>query len=150
MNTKNIIEVRGVEKRFGKFIAVSDFSLNLEQGEFFSLLGPSGCGKTTALKMIAGFLEPDEGELLIEGESMKGKLASQRPTNMVFQSYAIFPHLNIYNNVAFGLRKLKLSEEEIDKRVNEALEMVELPGTGLRKAQELSGGKGSAWPSLGR
>ncbi len=141
MSDQNIIEIRNVEKRFGKFIAVSNFSLTLKQGEFFSLLGPSGCGKTTALRVIAGFMEPEQGEIRIDGQLMKDMPANKRPTNMVFQSYAIFPHLNVHNNVAFGLRKSGLSRSEIDQRVNDALEMVELAGMGLRKADELSGGQ---------
>ncbi len=141
MNDQNIIEIRDVEKRFGSFIAVSELSLTLKQGEFFSLLGPSGCGKTTALRMIAGFMEPEEGEIRIDGQLMTDIPANKRPTNMVFQSYAIFPHLNVHNNVAFGLRKSGPSKSEIDQRVNEALEMVELTGMGGRQADELSGGQ---------
>ncbi len=141
MNNQNIIEIQGVEKRFGSFTAVSNLSLTLKQGEFFSLLGPSGCGKTTALRMIAGFFEPEEGEIRIDGQLMKGIPANKRPTNMVFQSYAIFPHLNVHNNVAFGLRKSGLTNREIDQRVDEALELVELSGLGVRNADELSGGQ---------
>ena len=141
MTDDAIIELNGVEKRFGSFIAVTDVNLSLRQGEFFSLLGPSGCGKTTALRMIAGFLEPDEGEIIIDGQSMKGVPPNQRPTNMVFQSYAIFPHLNVGDNVAFGLRKLGLTKEERAQRVDEALNMVELGGLQERKADELSGGQ---------
>ncbi len=136
-----IIEMTGVTKRFGNFVAVSDVNLALYQGEFFSLLGPSGCGKTTALRMIAGFQEPDEGEILIDGKSMRNVPANKRPTNMVFQSYAIFPHLNVGDNVAFGLRKSGLSRQKIGDRVREALEMVELSGLEKRGADELSGGQ---------
>ncbi|MCP4327442.1 MAG: ABC transporter ATP-binding protein [Alphaproteobacteria bacterium] len=140
-NGNPIVVLKDVEKRFGSFVAVSDLDLELDQGEFFSLLGPSGCGKTTALRMVAGFLEPDEGEILIDGMSMRDVPANQRPTNMVFQSYAIFPHLNVADNVAFGLRKKGLSGEQIRKEVGEALEMVELPGLQDRKADQLSGGQ---------
>jgi spermidine/putrescine transport system ATP-binding protein len=141
MNDKIIIEVTGVEKRFGSFVAVTGLNLALKEGEFFSLLGPSGCGKTTALRIIAGFLEPEEGEVTIDGQPMAQTPANRRPTNMVFQSYAIFPHLNVFNNVAFGLRKQGLSKDELTKRVDEALEMVELTGMGGRAADALSGGQ---------
>ncbi len=142
MTQKNIIQLQGIEKRFGSFIAVSDLSLDLREGEFFSLLGPSGCGKTTALRMIAGFQDPTRGgNVLIDGQDMDGIPANKRPTNMVFQSYAIFPHLNVGNNVAYGLRNRGISRSEIDSRVKEALEMVELGGLETRGANELSGGQ---------
>lgn len=142
MQTENpIVVLQNVEKRFGDFVAVRDMSLKLDAGEFFSLLGPSGCGKTTALRMVAGFLEPDEGDILIDGNSMRDIPANKRPTNMVFQSYAIFPHLNVADNIGFGLRKKQLSEDQIRRQVGEALEMVELPGLQTRKADQLSGGQ---------
>lgn len=141
MTETNIIEMTGVEKRFGSFVAVSDLSLSLRQGEFFSLLGPSGCGKTTALRMIAGFQEPTKGKITIDGQDMEGIAANKRPTNMVFQSYAIFPHLDVGNNVAYGLRNRGIAKTEIDQRVSEALEMVELGGLQRRGATELSGGQ---------
>lgn len=141
MTEKNIIQLRGVEKHFGKFTAVSDLTLDLREGEFFSLLGPSGCGKTTALRMIAGFQEPSTGTILIDGQDMDGIPANKRPTNMVFQSYAIFPHLNVGDNVAYGLRNRGIAKSEIDARVTEALEMVELGGLQSRGANELSGGQ---------
>ncbi|WP_282606890.1 ABC transporter ATP-binding protein [Pelagibius sp. Alg239-R121] len=136
-----IVVVKDIEKRFGNYVAVSDFNLDLKQREFFSLLGPSGCGKTTALRMIAGFQQPSKGEIFIDGAPMRDVPANLRPTNMVFQSYAIFPHLNVADNVGFGLRKKGLSRQEIDQQVREALEMVELPNLGTRKADELSGGQ---------
>ena len=141
MTGQPIISLKGVEKRFGSFVAVRDMNLELQEGEFFSLLGPSGCGKTTALRMIAGFQDPDEGEITIDGQPMIGVPANKRPTNMVFQSYAIFPHLNVANNVAFGLHDLKLPKQEKRARVDEALEMVELGGMGDRKADAISGGQ---------
>ncbi len=141
MSEQNIIEIKGVEKRFGSFVAVSDLNLTLKEGEFFSLLGPSGCGKTTALRIIAGFQDHEEGEIRIDGRTMGEVPANKRPTNMVFQSYAIFPHLNVGDNVGFGLRKTNLSRNEIKERVAEALEMVELGGLQDRKANELSGGQ---------
>ena len=140
MSEKNIIELKGIEKRFGSFVAATGIDLNLREGEFFSLLGPSGCGKTTVLRMIAGFQEPTSGKVLIDGTDMEGVPANKRPTNMVFQSYAIFPHLNVGNNVAYGLRG-RVAKDEIDKRVAEALEMVELGGLQSRGANELSGGQ---------
>ncbi|MEP3333125.1 ABC transporter ATP-binding protein [Sedimentitalea sp.] len=141
MTETNIIQLKGIDKRFGKFTAVSNLTLDLREGEFFSLLGPSGCGKTTALRMIAGFEEPTSGKVIIDGQDMAGISANKRPTNMVFQSYAIFPHLNVGNNVAYGLRNNGIPKSEIDKRVSEALEMVELGGLQSRGATELSGGQ---------
>lgn len=141
MGERNIIELAGVCKRFGDFTAVSDLNLALMGGEFFSLLGPSGCGKTTVLRMLAGFQTPTKGTIAIDGMMMDGVPANQRPTNMVFQNYAIFPHLNVGDNVAFGLRRRNLPKREIKNRVNEALEMVELQGLETRKAGELSGGQ---------
>jgi len=141
MTNPNIIEIAGVEKSFGTFKAVSDLTLDLKEGEFFSLLGPSGCGKTTALRMIAGFQEPTKGQISIDGQDMDGIPANQRPTNMVFQSYAIFPHLNVGDNVAYGLRSRRVPKAEIEQRVSEALEMVELGGLQKRGATELSGGQ---------
>lgn len=141
MSEANIIEIQDVEKSFGSFRAVSDLTLDLKEGEFFSLLGPSGCGKTTALRMIAGFQEPTHGQIRIDGQDMQGIPANKRPTNMVFQSYAIFPHLNVGDNVAYGLRNRGISRSEIDTRVSEALSMVELGGLESRKATELSGGQ---------
>jgi len=141
MTAKNIIQLQNIEKQFGKFVAVSDLSLDLREGEFFSLLGPSGCGKTTALRMIAGFQDLTSGTVLIDGQDMEGIPANKRPTNMVFQSYAIFPHLNVGNNVAYGLRNKGHSKAEIDSRVSDALEMVELGGLQSRGAHELSGGQ---------
>jgi len=141
MTAHPIIELRDVDKRFGAFTAVSGLSLTLEPGEFFSLLGPSGCGKTTALRMIAGFQEPSDGTILIDGQDMTGIPANRRPTNMVFQSYAIFPHLNVGDNVAYGLRSGGIAKGEIAGRVSDALGMVELGGLEKRGAGELSGGQ---------
>lgn len=141
MKTTSIIEMRGVNKRFGNFIALTDFNLQIRHGEFFSLLGPSGCGKTTALRIIAGFSEQQDGEILIDGRDMHGIAANLRPTNMVFQNYAIFPHMNVGDNVAFGLKKLKLTNTEKKKRVARALEMVELGNLGTRAVSALSGGQ---------
>ena len=141
MSDTPIISLSNVGKSFGSFRAVSDMSLDLKEGEFFSLLGPSGCGKTTALRMIAGFQDPTDGTVEIDGKDMDGIPANRRPTNMVFQSYAIFPHLNVGDNVAYGLRSQKVAKAEIAERVSEALGMVELGGLEKRGATELSGGQ---------
>jgi spermidine/putrescine transport system ATP-binding protein len=141
MSKANIIEISDVNKRFGSIVAVQDLSLDLRQGEFFSLLGPSGCGKTTVLRMIAGFQEPSDGRILIDGQDMDGIPANKRPANMVFQNYAIFPHLDVGDNVAYGLRNRGIARAEIDSRVSEALEMVKLSGLQRRHANELSGGQ---------
>lgn len=141
MNESPIIELSRAEKWFHDFRAVEGFDLSLHKGEFFSLLGPSGCGKTTVLRMIAGFQEPTSGTIRIDGRDMRGIPANRRPTNMVFQSYAIFPHLSVGDNVGFGLAKSGLTSHERKKRIAEALELVELSGFQKRKAQELSGGQ---------
>ena len=141
MESSSIVKLIDVERRFGSFTALSGFSLELGEGEFFSLLGPSGCGKTTALRIVAGFLEPTSGQVLIDGQSMEGIPANRRPTNMVFQNYAIFPHLDVGDNVAYGLRRRGIADSEIAARVSEALEMVELGGLERRRSSELSGGQ---------
>jgi spermidine/putrescine transport system ATP-binding protein len=135
------VELSAVTKRFGEFVAVDDLSLNIYEGEFFSLLGPSGCGKTTTLRMIAGFEEPTEGGISVGGDPMRGVPPYRRPVNTVFQSYAIFPHLNVFNNVAFGLRRSGVKGEELHKRVTDACEMVQLSGFEKRKPSMLSGGQ---------
>ncbi|MBX3568605.1 MAG: ABC transporter ATP-binding protein [Rhizobiaceae bacterium] len=136
-----MIDIRNVTRSYGTFKALDDAVLSIREGEFFSLLGPSGCGKTTLLRMIAGFDNPTSGSILIDGQSMVGIPANRRPTNMVFQSYAIFPHLNVEQNVAYGLKRLKLEAAEERRRVDEALAMVSLSGLGKRGATELSGGQ---------
>jgi spermidine/putrescine transport system ATP-binding protein len=138
---KVAVELSGVTKRFGEFVAVDDLTLEIYEGEFFSLLGPSGCGKTTTLRMIAGFEEPTEGEIRVAGEPMRGVPPYRRPVNTVFQSYAIFPHLNVFNNVAFGLRRAGVKGEELRQRVTEACAMVQLEGFEKRKPGALSGGQ---------
>lgn len=141
MEDHTIITMRNVTKVFGGFTAVDNMSLELREGEFFSLLGPSGCGKTTALRMIAGFQEPSQGHIHIDGQDMSGIPANKRPTNMVFQSYAIFPHLRVGDNVAYGLRSKGTPRGEIAGKVANALEMVGLGGLEKRRANELSGGQ---------
>jgi spermidine/putrescine transport system ATP-binding protein len=135
------VELSAVTKRFGEFIAVDELTLDIYEGEFFSLLGPSGCGKTTTLRMIAGFEEPTEGGISVDGDQMRGVPPYRRPVNTVFQSYAIFPHLNVFDNVAFGLRRSGVKGEELHKRVTDACEMVQLSGFEKRKPSMLSGGQ---------
>ena len=135
------VELSAVTKRFGEFIAVDDLTLDIYEGEFFSLLGPSGCGKTTTLRMIAGFEEPTEGDISVGGDPMRRVPPYRRPVNTVFQSYAIFPHLNVFDNVAFGLRRSGVKGEELHKRVTDACEMVQLSGFEKRKPSMLSGGQ---------
>ncbi|MGE5409234.1 MAG: ABC transporter ATP-binding protein, partial [Syntrophothermus sp.] len=122
------VELRGVTKRFDDFVAVDDLSLGFGHGEFFTLLGPSGCGKTTTLRMIAGFEMPDEGRIVLHGQDVTSVLPSRRPVNMVFQQYALFPHMSIYDNVAFGLKVKRAPRGEHRERVHEILRVVELEG----------------------
>jgi spermidine/putrescine transport system ATP-binding protein len=135
------VELQNVTKKFGDFVAVDNVSLGIEDGEFFSLLGPSGCGKTTCLRMIAGFELPTEGEVKIRGKAMGDTPPFKRPVNTVFQNYALFPHMTIFENVAFGLEMQKVPRAEIKTRVKEALEMVRLPQLAERKPRQLSGGQ---------
>jgi spermidine/putrescine transport system ATP-binding protein/putrescine transport system ATP-binding protein len=139
--TSPLISIRNVSKRFGTYEAVKDVSIDIRAGEFFSLLGASGSGKTTLLRMIAGFEEASEGEIYIDGQPMTMVPPYRRPINMVFQNYAIFPHLNVQDNIAYGLRKMGLSRSERMARVSEMLDLVQLPGYGTRRAHELSGGQ---------
>ena len=138
------VELRGVTKRFDELVAVDDLSLELGRGEFFTLLGPSGCGKTTTLRMIAGFERPTEGEIRIEGEDVAALPPHKRPTNTVFQSYALFPHLSVEDNVAFGLRRKKVAKDEIAERVAAELERVGLAAEANRRPSQLSGGHAAA------
>jgi spermidine/putrescine transport system ATP-binding protein len=135
------VELRAVTKRFDDLVAVDAIDLAFRQGEFFTLLGPSGCGKTTTLRMVAGFEEPSEGEVLIEGADVAGLPAHRRPTNTVFQTYALFPHLSVRENVAFGLRRKKVPKAEISQRVDAELERVGLAAEGNRRPAQLSGGQ---------
>jgi spermidine/putrescine transport system ATP-binding protein len=141
MSDRPMIEIRSVTRSYGTFKALDDATVTIREGEFFSLLGPSGCGKTTLLRMIAGFDTPTSGTISIDGQPMAGIPANRRPTNMVFQSYAIFPHLNVEQNVAYGLKRLRLDRNEERRRVEEALAIVSLTGLGARGATELSGGQ---------
>lgn len=135
------VQIANVTKRFGDFVAVDDISLDIYQREFFSLLGPSGCGKTTLLRMLAGFELPSEGRILLEGEDMSGVPPYQRPVNMMFQSYALFPHMNVETNIAFGLKQDGVPKPEIERRVAEVIEMVQLNAFAKRKPHQLSGGQ---------
>jgi spermidine/putrescine transport system ATP-binding protein len=135
------VQLSNVTKSFGEFVAVDELTLEIYEGEFFSLLGPSGCGKTTTLRMIAGFEEPTRGEISVAGEPVHGVPPYRRPVNTVFQSYAIFPHLNVFDNVAFGLRRAGVKGDELRRRVAEACEMVQLSGFEKRKPTALSGGQ---------
>jgi spermidine/putrescine transport system ATP-binding protein len=136
-----MIEFRDVHKYYGDYHALRGITATIREGEFFSLLGPSGCGKTTLLRTIAGFEGISSGAVLVDGRDMQNVPANKRPTNMVFQSYAIFPHLTVEENVGFGLRRDPRSKEEKAKAVAEALEMVNLKGFGKRAAHALSGGQ---------
>ncbi len=136
-----MISIQGISKHFGIVKAVDDVSFDIRRGEFFSLLGPSGCGKTTLLRMLAGFELPTAGELLIDGQKMSTVAPHARPTNMVFQNYAIFPHLNVGENIAYGLRKRGLDKAAIARTVEQALELIKMPGYGKRRADQLSGGQ---------
>jgi spermidine/putrescine ABC transporter ATP-binding subunit len=137
----SFIRIENVSKHYGSVIAVDKVNINIKSGEFFLLLGASGSGKTTLLRMLAGFETPNEGEIYIDDVPMSETAPHYRPTNMVFQNYAIFPHLNVSKNIAYGLRKDKLTKDEKTFKVDEALEMVQLPGFGKRKPNELSGGQ---------
>jgi putrescine transport system ATP-binding protein len=136
-----MVRCSGVTKRFGGFTAVDNVSLDIARGEFFALLGPSGCGKTTLLRMLAGFETPDEGQLLLDGEDIVGVPPYERPVNMMFQSYALFPHLTVAGNIAFGLKQEGWSKAAIEKRVAEMLALVKLEQFGHRKPHQLSGGQ---------
>ena len=135
------VEIKGVTKRFGAVTAVDGMDLSIEHGEFYSLLGPSGCGKTTTLRMIAGFEQPTEGEIFLAGQPIAGVPPYQRQVNTVFQHYALFPHMDVAQNVGYGLRQRKVDKKEEERRVAEALELVRLHGYGKRRTWEMSGGQ---------
>ena len=135
------IQLQAVSKRFGDTIAVDSLTLSIERGKFFALLGPSGCGKTTTLRVVGGFEDPTEGAVFLGGEEVTERPPYRRDVNTVFQSYALFPHLDVGRNVAFGLERKKLSKDEVGRRVGEALELTQLAGFERRKPAELSGGQ---------
>ena len=135
------LRIKGVSKHFGSVVAVDDVSLDIARGEFFALLGPSGCGKTTLLRMLAGFETPSAGALLLDGVDLAALPPYRRPVNMMFQSYALFPHMTVAGNVAFGLRQDRVPRAEIAARVEDALALVELSPLARRKPHQLSGGQ---------
>ena len=126
------IQIDGLTKRYGTTLAVDHLSFEVNHNEFFSILGPSGSGKTTTLRLIAGLIQPDAGDIFIDGQSMKGLAANQRPINTVFQQYALFPHMTVWNNVAFGLNMKGIASLEKNARVEEVLDIVKLLGKGER------------------
>jgi len=136
-----LLRIEGVSKQFGTFRAVDRLSLDIGAGEFFALLGPSGCGKTTLLRMLAGFETPDEGRILLGGRDIAPVLPHERPVNMMFQNYALFPHLNVRDNIAFGLKRAGMSRAAIDTRVAEMVALVKLDGMEKRRPDQLSGGQ---------
>jgi putrescine transport system ATP-binding protein len=136
-----LLAVVRASKRFGSVVALDDVSLDVGPGEFFALLGPSGCGKTTLMRLIAGFEAPDAGRLALEGQDLCALPPYRRPVNMMFQSYALFPHLDVFGNIAFGLRRKGLLREAVKRRVEELLDIVQLQGFGARRIEQLSGGQ---------
>ncbi|MBP3377544.1 MAG: ATP-binding cassette domain-containing protein, partial [Clostridia bacterium] len=138
-NKKNIVELKNITVRFDGDTILDDLSLSIGDGEFVTFLGASGCGKTTTLRLIAGFLEPNEGEVFFDSKNMSGVPAYEREVNTIFQRYALFPHLNVFENIAFGLRIKKVKEKEIVERVQEMLALVNLKGFEKRTIGTLSG-----------
>jgi spermidine/putrescine transport system ATP-binding protein len=136
-----LLEIKNVTRRFGEFTAVDNVSFSVEAGEFFTLLGPSGCGKTTLLRMIAGFDLPDSGAIVLDGVDLKDTPAEKRPIHTVFQSYALFPHMTVAQNVAFPLRMAGKSDDEVRRQVREAIAQVKLDRMEQRYPHELSGGQ---------
>ena len=141
MSIKNYIKIKNLSKSFGDVEVLKNINLEVEEGEFFSLLGPSGCGKTTLLRILAGFEYPSEAEVFFDDANVTSLPPNLRPSNMVFQNYAIFPHINVQRNIEFGLRKENLSKDEMQQRVENALKMVQLEGYENRYSNHLSGGK---------
>jgi spermidine/putrescine transport system ATP-binding protein len=139
--SNSAIELQSVTKKFGAVLAVDQISLAISPGEFFSLLGPSGCGKTTLLRLIGGFEQPDTGDIFIRGRNMLNVAPQQRPVNTVFQNYALFPHLNVFDNVAFGLRMKHVASAEVRRRADAALELMHISDLRLRSPAQLSGGQ---------
>ncbi|MEJ5028354.1 ABC transporter ATP-binding protein [Comamonas sp. MYb69] len=137
----SFLRIEGLAKRFGDFVAVKDFHLDVQRGEFVSLLGPSGCGKTTTLQMIAGFLDPSQGRIVLDGKDITQLRPEQRGMGVVFQSYALFPHMTVEQNISFGLEMRKLSRDVVQQRIQDALALVRLHGLGARYPRELSGGQ---------
>lgn len=136
-----LIDIRNVTKRFGAFTAIDNLSLKIYPKEFFAILGPSGCGKTTLMRMLGGFDAPTDGSILLDGKDLTGTSPAQRPVNMMFQSYALFPHLSVQDNIAFGLKREKMPKADIKVRVEEMLGLVQLGDFAKRKPHQLSGGQ---------
>src|SRR6476661_7148027 len=136
-----LLRIDAVVKKFGGFRAVDGLSLDIRAGEFFALLGPSGCGKTTLLRMLAGFETPDEGRILLGGQDIAPVLPHERPVNMMFQNYALFPHLNVRDNIAFGLKRAGMARADIADRVADMVALVRLEGMEKRNPDQLSGGQ---------
>ncbi|WP_440232672.1 ABC transporter ATP-binding protein [Dialister succinatiphilus] len=136
-----VLQLKNINKYFGKNHVIKNVDLNFEKGHFITFLGPSGCGKTTLLRMIAGFYEPDEGEILLNGKNIEKVPPYDRNTAMVFQEYALFPHMNVFDNVSYGLRVKKKSKDEIEKRVKQALALMQLEGMEKRFPNQMSGGQ---------
>ena len=141
LKNENIIELKDINISFENQSVLNGINLCIKNGEFVTLLGPSGCGKTTTLRIIAGFEEPTSGEVLFENKKINGIPPYKRQVNTIFQRYALFPHLNVYENIAFGMRVKKISETEIKKKVSEMLKLVNLEGLEKRKIDTLSGGQ---------
>ncbi|MFR3174249.1 MAG: ABC transporter ATP-binding protein, partial [Clostridium sp.] len=139
--SQNIIEIKNVSKTYGDNTVLNNLSLNIRKNEFLTLLGPSGCGKTTTLKILAGFESGDSGKVLFNSEDISNLPPYKRQLNTVFQKYALFPHMNVYENIAFGLKIKKVSKNEIDKKVSEMLKLVALEGFEKRSIDSLSGGQ---------
>jgi len=138
---KPLIQFRGVTKRFGDFTAIDNLTLDIHEREFYALLGPSGCGKTTLMRMLAGFETPTEGEILLGGQNIVPVPPNERPVNMMFQSYALFPHLSVWENIAFGLKRDRMPKAELDARVDEMLRLTRLEKFARRKPHQISGGQ---------
>ena len=138
---KRIVQFKNINKNYKDVVAVKNFNLEIYEGEFLTLLGPSGCGKTTSLRILAGFEKPSKGEVYLEEQQINEIPSYQRPINMVFQNYALFPHMNIFDNVAYGLRQKKISEEEVKTEVEKFLSLVRLEGYEKRNIWQLSGGQ---------
>ncbi|MCB2134946.1 MAG: ABC transporter ATP-binding protein [Rhodobacteraceae bacterium] len=138
---KPLIQFKGVTKKFGEFIAIDNLTLDIFRREFFALLGPSGCGKTTLMRMLAGFENPTTGQILLDGKDLANVPPNKRETNMMFQSYALFPHLSVWDNIAFGLKRSPMPKEQIGPRVEEMLRLVRLEKFARRKPHQISGGQ---------
>ena len=138
--SKHLIDLKNITKTYDDTDVLKDINLYIRDGEFLTLLGPSGCGKTTMLRLIAGFTLPDNGQILVDGKDISGVPPYRRQVNTVFQKYALFPHLNVFDNIAFGLKIQKLPKDEIESRVNEMMELVNLAGYGSRSQAASSSG----------